>query len=192
MSPADHTDLDPAAPDAPWLTPTEGAAWWPLSGLISKLPAALEQQLQRDAGISHFEYIVLSQLSVAPGRTLRMSDLAELANGSLSRLSHAMKRLEHRGWVRREPCPENGRYINAILSEDGYAKVTATAPGHVRAVRELVIDALSPAQLRQLREIGEVIMRRIEPEPAWPPPARGAQTAASASVGVRRDARTEG
>ena len=175
MSPADHTDPTPAAQATPWLTPTEGAAWWPLSGLISKLPAALEQQLQRDAGISHFEYIVLSQLSTAPGRTLRMSDLAELANGSLSRLSHAIKRLEHRGWVHREPCPENGRYINAILSDDGHAKVTATAPGHVRAVRELVIDALSPAQLHQLRDIGELIMQRIEPDAAWPPTAHDSQ-----------------
>jgi DNA-binding MarR family transcriptional regulator len=175
MSPADHTDPTPAAQDAPWLTPTEGAAWWPLAVLISKLPAALERQLQRDAGISHFEYILLSQLSAAPRRTLRMSDLAELANGSLSRLSHAVKRLEHRGWIRREPCPEDGRYTNAILSDDGYAKVAATAPGHVRAVRELVVDALSPAQLQQLRDIGERILQRIEPDAVWPPPARGGQ-----------------
>jgi DNA-binding MarR family transcriptional regulator len=172
MSPADRTDPAPAAQDVPWLTPAEGAAWWPLSGVISKLPAALERQLQRDAGISHFEYMVLSQLSGAPQRTLRMSDLAELANGSLSRLSHAVGRLERRGWVRREPCPEDGRYTNAILSDDGYAKVVATAPGHVRAVRELVVDALSQEQLQQLRDIAERIMQRVEPDAVWPPPAR--------------------
>lgn len=165
----------PAEQDTPWLTPAEGAAWWPLAVVMSKLPAALEQQLQRSAGISHFEYVVLSQLSESPGRTSRMSDLAVLANGSLSRLSHAVKRLEHLGWVRREACPEDGRYTNAILSDAGHAKVVATAPGHVRAVRELVIDALSPAQLQQLRDIGERIMRRIEPDAVWPPPPRDGQ-----------------
>jgi DNA-binding MarR family transcriptional regulator len=172
MSSADPTDSAPAEEETPWLTPAEGAAWWPLSGVISKLPAALEQQLQRDAGISHFEYMVLSQLSGAPERTMRMGDLAELANGSLSRLSHAVTRLERRGWIRREPCPENGRYTNALLTDTGHAKVVATAPGHVRAVRELVIDALSPAQLQQLHDIGERIMRRIEPDAVWPPPPR--------------------
>jgi DNA-binding MarR family transcriptional regulator len=160
---------DPTTQDVPWLTPEEGAAWWPLSGLISKLPAALERQLQRDAGISHFEYMVLSQLSGAPRRTMRMSDLADLANGSLSRLSHAVKRLENRGWMRREPCPEDGRYTNAILTEDGQVKVADTAPGHVRAVRELVVDALSPAQLEQMRDISRHILQHIEPDAVWPP-----------------------
>jgi DNA-binding MarR family transcriptional regulator len=177
MSSTDLPDADPAADDTPWLTPSEGAAWWPLSGVISKLPAALEQQLQRDAGLSHFEYMVLSQLSSSSTRTLRMSDLADLANGSLSRLSHAVSRLENRGWVRREPCPQDGRYTHAILTDAGHAKVVATAPGHVRAVRELVVDALTPAQLESLREIGEAIMKRIEPDAVWPPPPRGRRDA---------------
>jgi DNA-binding MarR family transcriptional regulator len=141
----------------------------PLAILMTKLPAALDRQLQSEANISHFEYVVLSGLSGAPQHTLRMSDLAELANGSLSRLSHAVKRLERRGWVRREPCPEDGRFTNAILTDDGYAKVVATAPGHVRTVRALVVDTLSPTQLRQLRDIGQRILRRIDPDAAWPP-----------------------
>lgn len=185
VDPTDDTDADasPAAQDddTPWLNPTEGAAWGPLARLMSKLPAALEQQLQRDAGLSHFEYIVLSHLSGVSGRTLRMSDLAELANGSLSRLSHAVSRLEARGWIRREPCPTNGRYTNAILTDAGYDKVVATAPGHVRAVRELVIDVLSSEQLRQLREIGERILARIAPSAVWPPPARDRREAPSES-----------
>lgn len=172
MGPTDHTDT---AQEPPWLTPAEGAAWWPFAVLLAKLPDAFERQLQRDAGIGHFEYVVLSQLSQAPQRTLRMSHLAEMANGSLSRLSHTVKRLENRGWVRREPCPHDGRNTNAILSDDGYAKVVATAPGHVRTVRELVVDALSPAQLRQLREIGECILERIDPDALLPPAARGRQ-----------------
>jgi DNA-binding MarR family transcriptional regulator len=161
---------DGAAPEPPWLSVPESEAWMPLAGLIRKLPAALDTQLRREAGISHFEYVVLSRLADSPQRTLRMSDLAEYADGSLSRLSHVVTRLEHRGWIRREPCPEDGRFTNAILTDDGYAKVVATAPGHVQTVRAMVIDALSPTQLRQLRDIGKRILHQIDPDAAWPPP----------------------
>ncbi|WP_319459593.1 MarR family winged helix-turn-helix transcriptional regulator [Micromonospora sp. RTP1Z1] len=146
-----------------WLSQAERAAWMPLAGLMIKLPAALDAQMQRDAGISHFEYMVLAGLSEATGRTLRMSDLAFLANGSLSRLSHVVKRLEQRGWVRRESCPEDGRYTNAVLTDEGYRKVVASAPGHVETVRALVVDALTAPQLRQLREIGTRILSNVDP-----------------------------
>jgi hypothetical protein len=109
MEPADRPDQG-SAHSVPaggehgprWLTDDERDAWMPLIGVLIKLPAALDAQLQRDSGLSHFEYMVLSRLSEAPERTLRMSDLAVLANGSLSRLSHVVTRLERRGWVRRE------------------------------------------------------------------------------------------
>src|SRR5215469_6290219 len=144
-----------------WLSPEEQAAWRPFVALLIRLPAALEAELQKDAGVSHFEYLVLSSLSEAEGRTLRMSDLAAMASGSLSRLSHVVGRLEKRGWVRREACPGDGRYVNAVLTEDGWAKVVDTAPGHVAAVRRLVVDALSPAELAALgcssgRVLGEI------------------------------------
>ena len=145
-----------------WLAPEEMEAWLALAAVVIKLPAALDAQLQRDAGITHFQYLVLANLSEAPGRTRRMSELAELTNGSLSRLSHVMSRLEERGWVRREPCQENGRYTNAILTCEGWDKVVATAPGHVETVRQLVIDALSATQRRQLRDIGRRVLARVE------------------------------
>jgi DNA-binding MarR family transcriptional regulator len=141
-----------------WLSPEEQAAWRSFVALLIRLPAALEAELQKDAGISHFEYLVLSSLSEAPGRTLRMSDLAALASGSLSRLSHVVSRLEARGWVRREACPGDGRYINAVLTEDGWAKVVATAPGHVAAVRKLLVDALTPQQFKDLGAISEQVL----------------------------------
>lgn len=128
-----------------------------------KLPAALDAQLQRDAGISFYEYMVLAVLSEKPDRTLRMSELAGFTNGSLSRLSHVVNRLERHGWVSREPCPRDGRYTNAVLTDDGYAKVVATAPGHVRTVRRLVIDAVTGPQLDELRRAGDAIMTRIDP-----------------------------
>jgi DNA-binding MarR family transcriptional regulator len=133
-----------------WLTDEQQAAWRPFIALLLRLPAALDAQLQRDAGITNFDYLVLSGLSESPNRTLRMSELAAIANSSLSRLSHVVSRLEARGWVRREPCPGDGRFINAVLTDDGWQKVLATAPGHVTAVRELLINALSEEEFKQL------------------------------------------
>jgi DNA-binding MarR family transcriptional regulator len=92
-----------------------------------------------------------------------MSVLAMLAEGSLPRLSQVVSRLEKRGWVRRSPDPSDGRYTLAILTDEGWAKVTATAPGHVETVRRLVFDPLTKAQSRQLRDIGRRIMRAIDP-----------------------------
>jgi len=147
-----------------WLTAPEQAAWRPVAALLFRLPSALDAQLQRDAGISNFEYMVLSGLSEADNRTLRMSDLATMASGSLSRLSHVVSRLEKRGWVRREPCPGDGRFVNAVLTDEGWAKVLATAPGHVEAVRRLVVDALSPEQLSALGCASGVILGAIAKE----------------------------
>src|SRR5262245_39974290 len=113
--------------------------------MLIRLPAALDAQLLRDAGISHFEYQVLAGLSMEPERTLRMSDLAAFAEGSLSRLSQVVGRLERRGWIRRTPDPADGRYTLAILTDEGWHKVVATAPGHVDAVRQYVFDPLTTA-----------------------------------------------
>jgi DNA-binding MarR family transcriptional regulator len=118
--------------------------------------------MQRDSGLSHFEYLVLANLSEAPGRTRRMSALAALANGSLSRLSHVVKRLEARGWVRRQPCPQDGRYTDAVLTDAGYDKVVASAPGHVEAVRTLVLDALTGDELDRLGDIARRVLDRLE------------------------------
>lgn len=149
-----------------WLTSDEQNAWIALAGMLVKLPAALDAQLQRDAGLSTFEYFVLSGLSEAPGRTLRMSSLAEFANGSQSRLSHVVRRLEQRGWIRREACASDLRATNAILTDAGWEKVVASAPGHVENVRRLVIDSLTADQTRQLHEIGMRVLERINPDGA--------------------------
>jgi DNA-binding MarR family transcriptional regulator len=152
------------APQEPrWLNPEERQVWLALASVLVRLPAALDAQLRRDAGISHFEYQLLALLSEAPGRTLRMSALATLAEGSLPRLSQAVARLEQRGWVRRTPDPGDGRYTLAILTDQGLAKVTEAAPGHVEEVRRLVFDPLTKAQSRQLREIGRRITHAVEP-----------------------------
>ncbi|GAB1819458.1 MarR family winged helix-turn-helix transcriptional regulator [Herbidospora sp. RD11066] len=151
-----------------WLTDEEMEAWLALVSMLIKLPQALEGQLQRDAGISHFEYQVLAGLSMSPGRTIRMSELAQLADGSLSRLSHVVSRLEKRGWVRRCTDPGDGRYTLAVLTDDGWRKVVETAPGHVATVRECVIDPLTKAQIRQLRDIGRRITEAADPDGTCP------------------------
>jgi len=147
-----------------WLNAEEQQIWIALASVLIRLPGALDAQLQRDAGLSHFEYQVLSGLSMSPERTLRMSQLAAFAEGSLPRLSQVVARLERRGWVRRKPDPTDGRYTLAILTNEGWTKVVATAPGHVDAVRALVFDPLTKVQSRQLREIGRRIMRAIDPD----------------------------
>ncbi|WP_101829688.1 MarR family winged helix-turn-helix transcriptional regulator [Frankia canadensis] len=164
----------PPPPQPRWLDAAEQETWLALVGVLIRLPAALDAQLQRDAGISHFEYQVLAGLSMADEHTLRMSDLAAFTEGSLPRLSQVASRLEKRGWVRRMPDPVDGRYTLAILTEDGWAKVVATAPGHVDAVRRLVFDPLNGAQQRQLREIGRRVLAAVDPAGAgrFVPPRR--------------------
>jgi DNA-binding MarR family transcriptional regulator len=141
-----------------WLSDEQQAAWRPFVALLLRLPAALDAQLQKDAGITQFDYLVLSGLSEAPGRTLRMSELAATANSSLSRLSHVVSRLEGKGWVRREPCPGDGRFINAVLTDEGWQKVLATAPGHVAAVRERLISTLTEEEFAQLGAISAKVL----------------------------------
>ena len=150
------------SPEPRWLVGIERDAWLSLIGVIIRLPASLDTQLQRDAGLSHFEYIVMVNLSNADGHVLRMSQLAALCHSSLSRLSHVVARLERRSWLRRDPCPDDGRATLATLTDEGFAKLASAAPGHVEAVREYVIDALDPQQLRQLTAIGETILGRLD------------------------------
>jgi DNA-binding MarR family transcriptional regulator len=141
-----------------WLSDEQQAAWRPFVALLLRLPALLDAQLQKDAGITQFDYLVLSGLSEAPGRSLRMSELAATASSSLSRLSHVVSRLEAKGWVRREPCPGDGRFVNAVLTEEGWRKVEATAPGHVAAVRELLVSTLTSEEFAQLGALSAKVL----------------------------------
>jgi DNA-binding MarR family transcriptional regulator len=154
--------LPPAdEPAGLWLTPSELASWLSLVRLVTRLPWALDTQLQREADLSLVEYLSLAKLSEAPRRTLRMSDLAELTSSSLSRMSHLVKRLESRGYVRREADPTDGRFTNAILLPAGWTKLESAAPRHVAHVRLLVVDNLSHERLRRLGQDAERILQRI-------------------------------
>lgn len=140
-----------------WLSEEEQAAWLALLRLLTWLPAAVDRQLERDAEITNFEYGVLHGLSISPHRSLRISDLAAEVNGTLSRLSKVLDRLEKRGWVVRRPCPTDGRYTLAELTDAGQEKLADSAPAHVEYVRELVFGRLTATQVRQLNAIAAKI-----------------------------------
>jgi DNA-binding MarR family transcriptional regulator len=147
-----------------WLDSDEQRDWLAFASVLVRLPNALDAQMQRDAGLSHYEYLVLAGLSMTADRATRMSDLAVFTEGSLSRLSNVAARLEKRGWLRRVPDPADGRYTLAILTDEGWEKVKASAPGHVEEVRRLVFDPLTKAQQRQLRELSRRILHAIDPD----------------------------
>ncbi|GAA0819241.1 MarR family winged helix-turn-helix transcriptional regulator [Streptosporangium amethystogenes subsp. fukuiense] len=136
-----------------WLDDEEQRTWRAFMAASQLVQEELDRQLQRDSGMPHAYYAMLVKLSEAPDRMMRMSELATELNSSQSRLSHAMKRLEERGWARREPCAADRRVSWAILTDEGLAALTAAAPGHVEAVRQALFDRLTPTQLRRLREI---------------------------------------
>lgn len=152
----------PAVPADPrWLDAAEQQAWraWLYSWML--LDDRLDRELTRQTGISHAYYEILVQLSETEGRQLRMSELAERCLSSRSRLSHAVSRLEERGWVRRQVCAEDGRGQLAVLTDEGFAALEGAAPVHVESVRTHLFDQLSPEQVAAMRDIGETLLRHL-------------------------------
>ncbi|WP_147796148.1 MarR family winged helix-turn-helix transcriptional regulator [Cellulomonas sp. Y8] len=150
--------------DTRWLSARELQAWMRLEAVAELLPAALDHQLQRDADLSHYDYLVLAKLSEAPDRTLRMSGLAASTNATLPRLSHVAARLEARGFLTRTRDEGDRRATLATLTEEGWRKVVATAPSHVGEVRRLVVDRLTAEQVEQLDAIALAVLGALDPE----------------------------
>jgi DNA-binding MarR family transcriptional regulator len=146
-----------------WLDADEQKAWraWLYSSQL--LTERLNAELQHTTGIPHAYYEILVQLSETPGRMLRMSQLADRCLSSRSRLSHAVSRLEERGWIRRQVCEEDARGQLAVLTDEGFAALEAAAPLHVESVRRHLFDQLSPAQVTALRDIGETLLEHLAP-----------------------------
>jgi DNA-binding MarR family transcriptional regulator len=151
------------APGPRWLTADEQLAWRAFLQASQELFGAVEAQLQRETGMPHTYYEILVRLSESPGRSLRMSQLAEASASSKSRVSHAVARLEERGWVRRVDCPTDRRGQIAELTEDGYTALSEAAPGHVEQVRRSLFDAITPEQVSQLAAISAAILAAGEP-----------------------------
>ena len=120
--------------------------------------SAVDGQLQHDSGMPHAYYEILVRLSETPGRALRMSQLAEATSASKSRASHAVARLEERGWVRRTDCATDRRGQVAELTDEGFAALDEAARGHVEQVRRSLFDVLAPEQVVQLKAISEAMI----------------------------------
>ncbi|MFH5211284.1 MarR family winged helix-turn-helix transcriptional regulator [Antrihabitans spumae] len=150
-----------AMDDPQWLTADQQVAWRKLANVMITLPAALEAQLQRDSGMSHFEYSVLVELDDAPHNSIRLSWLAARSHASLSRISHVVTRMEKRGWVRREPSPTDSRAMLAVLTENGRAELVRAAPGHVELVRSLVFSGLDDETTSELGRVCDALLRTM-------------------------------
>jgi DNA-binding MarR family transcriptional regulator len=156
-----------------WLDEKEQETWRAFLSAMRLLTDQLDRELQHDADMPHTYYEILVTLSEAPGRTMRMSQLADLCQSSRSRLSHAVARLEEAGWVRREACPTDKRGALASLTEPGFAALEAAAPGHVEGVRRHVFDVLTPEQVEQLRQISSAIRDGLLADAGRPRTAAG-------------------
>ncbi|MBV9121539.1 MAG: MarR family transcriptional regulator [Chloroflexi bacterium] len=144
-----------------WLDPEEQKTWRAYLAASRLLFDCLDRELQRDSGIAHSYYEVLVRLSEAPGRAVRMSDLADSAQFSRSRLTHAVQRLEDLGWVRRQECPTDRRGAFAVLTDKGFAALEAAAPSHVESVRRNLFDQLTPDDVEHLRGISEKLVQHL-------------------------------
>lgn len=147
-----------------WLSEDEQTVWRAFLVANQLLFDRLDRELQRDSSIPHTYYEVLVRLSEAEGRRLRMSTLADRSESSRSRLSHAVRRLEQAGWVRREACPTDARGAEAVLTDEGLSALAAAAPGHVDSVRKHLFDQLTPEQVAQLGEISQTIRDHLRDE----------------------------
>jgi DNA-binding MarR family transcriptional regulator len=166
-APTDSTS-DAAAPEPRWLDAEEQRTWRAFLAASQLFFTQLDRELQRDGGLPHTYYEILVRLSEAPGRSLRMSELADASESSRSRLSHAVARLEKTGWVRREGCPTDRRGSFAILTDAGFTALADAAPAHVESVRRHLFDRLSREQVEQLAAICDQItagLREETPEP---------------------------
>lgn len=149
--------------DNVWLTQEQQDVWLNIWSMRVWLPARMDAQLKADSGLSNFDYFALAQISMAPDRRLRMSELAELSDMTLSHLSRVVTRLEKSGWVRRVPDPTDGRATVAVLTEEGWDKVAKAAPGHVGQVRRLIFDHLTDEELRVMGTAMEKIIAALDP-----------------------------
>ncbi|AXE25203.1 MarR family transcriptional regulator [Streptomyces globosus] len=146
-----------------WLDEREMRAWRGFLAASALVNRHLDQQLKDDSGLSHPQYEILVRLAAAPRNELRMTELANGLINSKSGLTYQVTQMEKAGLVQRRSCPSDVRGVFAVLTEAGRARLEEAAPGHVAAVREVLIDVLTPAQLEAVADgLGEVSRRLRE------------------------------
>ena len=147
-----------------WLSDDEQRAWRTYLRMSSLLPAALNRQLQQDCGLTLPEYEVLVALSETPEQRLRPFQICDALNWEQSRLSHQLTRMERRGLVKRQECAADGRGAFIALTTAGADAIREAAPQHVAAVRRLVFDRLSDAQLTAFEQACTAILDALAEE----------------------------
>ena len=147
-----------------WLDDREQKAWRAYLVATSRLQEVLDRELQAQSGMPHTYYMILAMVSEAPEHGIKMTDLAQVLKSSVSRLSHAVRKLEEAGWIRRDADPTDGRVTYACLTEEGQRVLKDAAPGHVTTVVNNVFDRLSHEQVGQLYEISAAIIGAVSPE----------------------------
>lgn len=167
--------------DVRWLSATQQRHWRAFRDGTALLFDVLARELDDTSGLSLGEYEVLVRLSEAPGRALRMSELADDLAHSRSRLTHTVARMERDGIVRREPCRDDARGVNCVLTEHGWQVLVAAAPGHVESVRAHLVDLLDDAQLAALGTAMQVVVDHLR-GPACTAAAQDAPAAADRAV----------
>ncbi|MCU1688769.1 MAG: MarR family transcriptional regulator [Pseudonocardiales bacterium] len=148
-----------------WLSAEEQTSWRAYLDATTLLSASLDRTLQQDSQMPLSYYEVLVHLSEARDRTLRMNELADRSLSSRSRLSHAVTRMEERGWIKRRPCDDDRRGQFATLTDIGFAALHAAAPRHVEAVRELIVDRLTAEEFAELGRLSAILRAGLQDGP---------------------------
>ncbi|GAB3633005.1 MarR family winged helix-turn-helix transcriptional regulator [Microbacterium shaanxiense] len=149
------------------MTQEQSRAWLALINAAELLPAALDAQLQRDADLTHYEFILLSALR--HGGAMRLSDLATATNATLPRCSKVVSRLEQRGLLEREESATDRRSVLLHLSRQGRRRLVLAAPDHFATVHRLVLDHLAPEQLDALADALEPVVHALDPQHRFGP-----------------------
>lgn len=144
-----------------WLTAEQQRHWRAFRDGVALLFDALSRDLETCSNLSVHEYEVMVRLSEAPERALRMSQLASDIGHSRSRLTHTIARMEDAGLVERVACASDARGVNCVLTEAGWARLVAAAPGHVASVREHLVDVLSDEQLAAVGDAMDTVRSRL-------------------------------
>ena len=147
-----------------WLSEEEEKAWRGFVALRIGLVGHLARQLSQDSGITEAEFEVLVVVSEAPGQRIRSRDLGKALNWERSRLSHQITRMEERGMVAREQCENDARGVDVVLTKAGLKAIQGAAPAHLEGVRHCFIDLLTPAQMKTLSSIAEVVTEHLKKE----------------------------
>ncbi|MGD9987284.1 MarR family winged helix-turn-helix transcriptional regulator [Pseudonocardia sp.] len=144
-----------------WLDAREQRAWRGYIAMQAQLNAELHRRMQAESGLSLADFDVLVALTDRTPERMRVLELAQALQWEKSRLSHHLSRMQRRGLIEREDCPDDARGAFVLLSAEGRRAIEAAAPPHVAAVRELVFDGLDDADVDALARIADAVLARI-------------------------------